>query len=154
MDKKNECVRTQSCPTLSSRPHGLQPSRLLRARSVPSKNTGVGSHFLLQGDLPDPGTERSSPATPGVAGGFFTTAPPGNNSGPFLSCVTQTRRCTYRRFLFLMEKESGTAVPGEVWRAPAHPMPASRPPLQQASCTRALLKVRMPHGQLHGRSAC
>ena len=40
----------------------------------PGKNTGVGCHFLLQGDLPDPEIE---PASPALAGGFFTTGPPG-----------------------------------------------------------------------------
>ena len=33
----------------SSRPHGLQPARLLCPWNSPGKNTGVGSHFLLQG---------------------------------------------------------------------------------------------------------
>ena len=32
----------------SSRPHGLQPPRLLRPWDFPGKNTGVGCHFLLQ----------------------------------------------------------------------------------------------------------
>ena len=32
----------------SVRPHGLQPTRLLRPRDSPGKNTGVGCHFLLQ----------------------------------------------------------------------------------------------------------
>ena len=32
----------------SVRPHGLQPTRLLRPWDSPSKNTGVGCHFLLQ----------------------------------------------------------------------------------------------------------
>ena len=32
----------------SSRPHGLQPTRLLRPWEFPAKNTGVGYHFLLQ----------------------------------------------------------------------------------------------------------
>ena len=30
------------------RPHGLQPTRLLRPWDSPGKNTGVGCHFLLQ----------------------------------------------------------------------------------------------------------
>ena len=30
------------------RPHGLQPTRLLRPWDSPGKNTGVGFHFLLQ----------------------------------------------------------------------------------------------------------
>ena len=33
----------------SSRPHGLQPTRLLRPWDFPGKSTGVGCHFLLQG---------------------------------------------------------------------------------------------------------
>ena len=32
----------------SSRPHGLQPTRLPRPWDSPGKNTGVGCHFLLQ----------------------------------------------------------------------------------------------------------
>ena len=32
----------------SVRPHGLQPTRLLRSWDSPGKNTGVGCHFLLQ----------------------------------------------------------------------------------------------------------
>ena len=32
----------------SSRPHGLQPTRLLRPWDFPGKSTGVGCHFLLQ----------------------------------------------------------------------------------------------------------
>ena len=33
----------------SVRPHGLQPTRLLRPWDFPGKSTGVGCHFLLQG---------------------------------------------------------------------------------------------------------
>ena len=45
------CARACSClvKSDSSRPHGLQPDRLLRPRDSPGKNTGVGCHFLLQG---------------------------------------------------------------------------------------------------------
>ena len=37
----------KACPTLG--PHGLEPTRLLCPWNFPSKNTGVGCHFLLQG---------------------------------------------------------------------------------------------------------
>ena len=39
-----------SCLVVSDslRPHGLQPTRLLRAWDSPGKSTGVGCHFLLQ----------------------------------------------------------------------------------------------------------
>ena len=40
-----------ACSVISSSllPHGLQPTRLLCPWDSPSKNTGVGCHFLLQG---------------------------------------------------------------------------------------------------------
>ena len=53
------CYTFCNCPTRrhrqvasvvsdSVRPHGLQPTRLLRPWDSPDKNTGVGCHFLLQ----------------------------------------------------------------------------------------------------------
>ena len=39
----------------SSRPHGLQPTRLLHPWDFPGKNTGVGCHFLLQEIFPTQG---------------------------------------------------------------------------------------------------
>ena len=45
MKVKSESEVAQSCPT--SRPHGLQPSRLLRPWDFPGKSTGVGGHCLL-----------------------------------------------------------------------------------------------------------
>ena len=45
----------------SLRPHGLQPARLLGPWESPGKNTGVGSHSLLQGNLPDPEIKPESP---------------------------------------------------------------------------------------------
>ena len=44
----------------SLQPHGVKPARLLHPGGLPGKNTGVGSHFCLQGDLPDPGIEHGS----------------------------------------------------------------------------------------------
>ena len=45
----------------SLRPHGLQSARLLCSWDSPGKNTGVSSHFLLQGILP---TQESNPGFP------------------------------------------------------------------------------------------
>ena len=42
-------------------PHGLEPTWLLCPWDSPGKNTGVGSHFLTPGDLPDPGIKPGSP---------------------------------------------------------------------------------------------
>ena len=54
--------------------HGLYPASLLCPLDFPSKNTGSELPFLSLGDLPDPSIE---PASPALAGGFFTTEPPG-----------------------------------------------------------------------------
>ena len=43
-------------------PHGLWPTRLLCPWNSPGKNTGMGSHTLLQGIFPDLGIEPVSPA--------------------------------------------------------------------------------------------
>ena len=40
----------QSCPILCHRHHRRQPTRFLCPWDSPSKNTGVGCHFLLQGE--------------------------------------------------------------------------------------------------------
>ena len=40
----------------SLQPHGLQPARLLCPWTSPDKNTGVGSHSLLQGIFPTQGS--------------------------------------------------------------------------------------------------
>ena len=37
--------------------------------------------FPPPGDLPDPGIEPMSPASPALIGGFFTTESPGNPTG-------------------------------------------------------------------------
>ena len=53
---------------------------------LPGKKTGVGCHFVLQGNLPDPGIE---PASPTRAGGLSITEPPGEARtlvGRALSC--------------------------------------------------------------------
>ena len=41
-------------------PHGPYPARLLCPWDFPAENTRVGCHFLLQGNLPDPGIELAS----------------------------------------------------------------------------------------------
>ena len=49
--------QVQSCVT-----HGLQPTRLLCQWDFPGKNAGVGSLFLTQRELPDPGIQPGSSA--------------------------------------------------------------------------------------------
>ena len=56
-------------------PCGLQPTRLLSPWDSPGKNTGVGCHFLLQGNLPDPGIE---PGFPALEADPLTSEPPGS----------------------------------------------------------------------------
>ena len=66
-------VCAQSCLTLQ--PHELEPARLLCPWDFPGKNTGVGSHFLLQGIFLT--QTETEPVSPEWAGRFSTTASPG-----------------------------------------------------------------------------
>ena len=51
--KRGKVLVAQSCLTLQTL--GLSPTRLLCPRDAPGKDTGVGSHFLLQGIFPTSG---------------------------------------------------------------------------------------------------
>ena len=63
-------------------------SRLLCPWDSLGKNTGVGCHFFLTGDLSHPGIE---PVAPISAGGFFTTEPPGKPKIRFWGvCVSRS----------------------------------------------------------------
>ena len=55
-------------------PWTIYPARLLCLWNSPVKNTEVGLPFPSPGDLPNPGLEPTSLASPALAGGFFTTS--------------------------------------------------------------------------------
>ena len=63
----------QLCPTLCNPMDCSPPGSAVHGDSS-GKNTGVGCYALLQGVLPDPGTELSSLMSPALAGGFSTTS--------------------------------------------------------------------------------
>ena len=62
----------------SLKPHGLQPTRLFCPGDFFKHKFWSGLPFPTPGDLPDPGIESVSFVSPALAGGFFSTAPPGN----------------------------------------------------------------------------
>ena len=72
---KLQSAQASVCSVVSNsvRPHGLQPTRLLRPWGSPGKNTGVGCHFLLQGIFPAQGSNLHLLRSPTLAGRFFTT---------------------------------------------------------------------------------
>ena len=51
MQESEKWKGSRSVMSDSSRPHGLQPTRLLRPWDLPGKSTGVGCHRLLQEKL-------------------------------------------------------------------------------------------------------
>ena len=55
-------VLSHSVVSNSLQPHGLQSARLLHSWDSPGKNTVVGCHSLLQGNVSNLGTEPGSPA--------------------------------------------------------------------------------------------
>ena len=54
--------------------------------------------FLTPGGLPDPGIEPASLVSPALAGGFFTTAPPGKLQSRILDACSFEIKQTSRRF--------------------------------------------------------
>ena len=69
-------VLSRSVVRLSSNPMHCSPLSSPFLSDFSGKNTGVGFHFL-PGDLPKPGIEPACLGSPALAGGFFTTKPPG-----------------------------------------------------------------------------
>ena len=65
------CLITKSCPTLFASPWTV-PCRAL-CKGFPRQEYWSGLLFPSPGALPDPGME---PASPALAGGFFTPEPP------------------------------------------------------------------------------
>ena len=78
-ESESEIEVIQSCPTLCNPIDcGLLGSSI-RPWDFPGKSTGVGCHFLLQGDLPDPGIKPRSPA---FQTDTLTPEPPGKPCQP------------------------------------------------------------------------
>ena len=68
------CLATKSCLTAALCTVACQP---LLPMGFSRQEYWSGLPFPLPGDLPDSGVEPTSPVTPSLPGGFFTTAPPG-----------------------------------------------------------------------------
>ena len=78
---KSISARVRLVVSNSLQPHGLYSLPGFSGRGISyTRNTGVGCHFLLQGDLPDPGIQLVSSASPASAGRFLTIEPPGKPS--------------------------------------------------------------------------
>ena len=69
-------VLSCSVPSDSLQPHGLWPARLPYPWGFSREEYWSGLPFPSSGDLPRPGIK---PASPALAGRFFTTEPPGKH---------------------------------------------------------------------------
>ena len=67
---------SRSVASNSLQPHGLQPTRLLSPWNSLGKNTGVGSHSLLQGIFP---TQGSNPGLPHCRQILYHPSPGGSD---------------------------------------------------------------------------
>ena len=68
------CSVAKSCLTLCNPMDSSPPASL--CMGFPRQEYWRGLLFPSPGDLPDPGIEPVSLASPAFAGGFFTTVPP------------------------------------------------------------------------------
>ena len=91
LDITHMYIYSSSVVSNSLWPYGRQPSRLFSAWNFPGKNTGMGCHFLLQGNLWDPGIKPKSLVSTVLAGGLFITAPPGKPLWAYWLLVNSSR---------------------------------------------------------------
>ena len=82
------CLVVKLCPTLLPL-HGLQPTRL---HEISQATILEWLPFPSPGDLPDP---RLKPTSPGLAGRFLTTEPPGKPASS-ISDIQMSSRDTYQ----------------------------------------------------------
>ena len=77
--KKIPCHFETVCvySVVSLQPHGLKPAQASLSMEFTRQEYWSGLPLPTPGDLPDPEIEPVSPNSPTLAGGFFTTAPPG-----------------------------------------------------------------------------
>ena len=66
------CAQSLSCVHLLATPRNVAHQALL-SMGFPRQEYWSGLPFLPPRDLPDPGIELAPPASPALAGGFFTT---------------------------------------------------------------------------------
>ena len=79
-------------------------------------------HFLLGGDLPDPGIEIPSLMSPGMAGGFFTKTPSGKPGHHDNICIKHQGSFPLGYLelhsFFFLEEEMATHSSILAWRIP------------------------------------
>ena len=71
------CLVAKSCLTLSVTQ--TVACQVPLSMGFPRQEYWSGLPFPSSGNLPDPGIEPMSTASPALAGGFFTTEPPGKS---------------------------------------------------------------------------
>ena len=71
---KRSVSYSRSAASDSLQPCKLEPTRLLRPWDSPGKNSGVGCHFLLQGNLPN---WEIKPGSPALQADALPSKPPG-----------------------------------------------------------------------------
>ena len=70
-----ECSVLESCPTLCN--YWTIARQAPLSMGLFRQEYWSGLPFPSLGDLPDPGMELTSPVSSALAGGFFTSGPPG-----------------------------------------------------------------------------
>ena len=68
-------AKSPSCDRLIATPWTVAHQAPLSI-NIPKEESWIGLPFPSPGDLPNPGIKSASPASPALAGGFFTTETP------------------------------------------------------------------------------
>ena len=89
------CCWVTSVVSDSVWPHRWQATRLPHPWDPPGKNTGVDCHALLQGNLPDPGGESTSPVGPALQADSLLLSHQGS-TWCILMMINLKKKCSFQ----------------------------------------------------------
>ena len=128
----------------SSRPHGLQPTRLLHPWNFPGKSTEVGCHFLLHEILP---TQGSNPGLPHCRQMLYRLSHQGSLqfSSVVQSCLTLCNPMNRSMPGLPVHHQFPEFIQNHVHRVrdaiqPSHPLSSSSPPAPNPSQHQSLFQ--------------
>ena len=101
-----QCMKVKSESEVTQRPHGLQPTRLLRPWDFPGKSTRVGCHCLLQGIFP---TQGSNPGLLHCRQTLYCLSHQGGHQGNRPSYWILI--CLCQHLIFTESKQSSLSIP-------------------------------------------
>ena len=136
---------SDSCDRMDDSPPGSSVHGIFQARILES-----GLLFPFPGDLPNPGIEPSSPASPALAGKFFTTEPPGKPKFLLASSISCLSGVSHQHTWGVPMRSERIRV----WAEPGDPSldQSAGPPASASSSSEQLSRLLSPWTCPSGRA--